>query len=186
MQADILAIAKRHKFRLFGPNCLGLFNSAHRFYPTFTSSIDRATPVPGGLSIASQSGAYGSHIYFMSHLRGLGIRYLLTTGNEADLHVSEAIKLLAESDNVHTIMAYAETIKDGPLLIEALETARANRKPVIFHEGWAIRGGCSCGLIPYSLARRRGCRLRHDPSHPRCLARPHDRRNAGHRLCGKA
>jgi acyl-CoA synthetase (NDP forming) len=132
MQREVLDIARQHGIRLFGPNCLGLFNSAHRFYPTFTSTIDRATPTPGGLSIASQSGAYGSHIYFVSHLRGLGVRYLVTTGNEADVHVAEVIKLLAESDDVHTIMAYAETIKDGPLLIEALETARANRKPVIF------------------------------------------------------
>ncbi len=132
VQEEILSIARKHHIRLFGPNCLGLFNSAHRFYPTFTSSIDRATPTPGGLSIASQSGAYGSHLYYISHLRGLGIRYLVTTGNEADVHVSEVIRLLAESDDVHTIMAYAETIKDGPLLIDALETARANRKPVIF------------------------------------------------------
>ena len=132
MQAEILKIARAHGIRVFGPNCLGLFNSAHRFYPTFTSTIDRATPTPGGLSIASQSGAYGSHIYYVSHLRGLGVRYLVTTGNEADVHVSEVIKLLAESDDVHTIMAYAETIKDGPLLIDALETARANKKPVIF------------------------------------------------------
>ena len=32
-----------------------LFNSAKNFYPTFTSTIDRATPKPGGISIASQS-----------------------------------------------------------------------------------------------------------------------------------
>lgn len=131
MQQAILTIAQQHRFRLFGPNCLGLFNAAHRFFPTFTSAIDRAIPVPGGVSIASQSGAYGSHIYFVSHLRGLGIRYLMTTGNEADIHVAEVIKLLAECDDVHTIMAYAETIKDGPLLIDALEAARSNRKPVI-------------------------------------------------------
>lgn len=132
MQGDILAIARKHRIRLFGPNCLGLFNSAHRFYPTFTSTIDRATPVPGGLSITSQSGAYGSHLYYISHLRGLGVRFLVTTGNEADVHVAEVIKLLACHDDVHTIMAYAETIKDGPLLTDALETARANRKPVVF------------------------------------------------------
>jgi acyl-CoA synthetase (NDP forming) len=118
--------------RVIGPNCLGAFNSENRFYPTFTSTIDRATPVPGGISIASQSGAYGSHIYMASHMRGLGIRYWLTTGNEADLHVAETIRLLAESEDVHCIMAYAESIKDGPMLVEALELARSNRTPVIF------------------------------------------------------
>jgi acyl-CoA synthetase (NDP forming) len=132
MQDEVTAIARETGVRVIGPNCLGAFNAETRFYPTFTSTIDRATPHPGGISIASQSGAYGSHIYMASHMRGLGIRYWLTTGNEADVHVAEVIKLLAEHDDVHTIMAYAESIKDGPMLVEALEVARANRTPVIF------------------------------------------------------
>jgi len=132
MQDELTAIARATGVRVIGPNCLGAFNSENRFYPTFTSTIDRATPVPGGISIASQSGAYGSHIYMASHMRGLGIRYWLTTGNEADLHVAETIRLLAESEDVHCIMAYAESIKDGPMLVEALELARGNRTPVIF------------------------------------------------------
>jgi acyl-CoA synthetase (NDP forming) len=132
MQDEITTIARETGVRVIGPNCLGAFNAETRFYPTFTSTIDRATPVPGGISIASQSGAYGSHIYMASHMRGLGIRYWLTTGNEADLHVAEVIRLLAERDDVHTIMAYAESIKDGPMLAEALEIARGRRTPVIF------------------------------------------------------
>ena len=121
MQDELTAIARATGVRVVGPNCLGAFNSENRFYPTFTSTIEWATPVPGGISIASQSGAYGSHIYMASHRRGLGIRYWLTTGNEADLHVAEIIRLLAEREDVHTIMAYAESIKDGPMLAEALE-----------------------------------------------------------------
>ncbi len=132
MQDELSAIAAETGIRIIGPNCLGAFNSETRFYPTFSTSIDRATPHPGGISIASQSGAYGSHIYMAAHMRGLGIRYWLTTGNEADLHVAEAIRLLAGRDDVHTIMAYAESIKNGPMLVEALEIARANRTPVIF------------------------------------------------------
>ena len=130
-QKQIQEICNKSKLRVIGPNCLGLFNSKSRFYPTFTSTIDRATPIPGDISIASQSGAYGSHIYMVSHQRGLGIRYWITTGNEADLSVGEAIQLLAEDDNVHTIMAYVESVKNGEQFINALETARQEKKPVI-------------------------------------------------------
>ncbi|MEL7171435.1 MAG: acetate--CoA ligase family protein [Pseudomonadota bacterium] len=132
LQAEVSGIARAGGLRVIGPNCLGLFDSAHGFYPTFSSTIDRATPKPGGIAIASQSGAYGSHIYMVSHERGLGMRYWLTTGNEADVHVAEVIRLMAEDDSVHTIMAYAESIKDGDALVAALETARAERKPVVF------------------------------------------------------
>ena len=117
---------------MIGPNCLGLFNSANNFYPTFTSTIDRATPKPGGISIASQSGAYGSHIYMVAHQRGLGIRYWMTTGNEVDLSVGETIQLMAEDPDVQTIMAYAESVKDGDQFTKALDTARSEKKPVIF------------------------------------------------------
>ena len=130
-QQKIQEICNQSNLRVIGPNCLGLFNSDSRFYPTFTSTIDRATPIPGDISIASQSGAYGSHIYMVSHQRGLGIRYWITTGNEADLSVGEAIQLLAEDDNVHTIMAYVESVKNGTQFINALETARQEKKPVI-------------------------------------------------------
>jgi acyl-CoA synthetase (NDP forming) len=153
MQAEIAAISRETGLRVIGPNCLGLFNSASRFYPTFTSTIDRAVPVPGGISIASQSGAYGSHIYMASHLQGLGIRYWVTTGNEADLHIAELIRMLAGRDDVHTIMAYAESVKDGPLLVEALETARAQRTPVIFMKvGRSEAGAKAAGSHTASLA----------------------------------
>ena len=131
-QNQIKKISKESGLRVIGPNCLGLFNSATNFYPTFTSTIDRATPIPGGISIASQSGAYGSHIYMVAHQRGLGIRYWMTTGNEVDLSVGETIQLMAEDPDVHSIMAYAESVKDGEQFTKALDTARSEKKPVIF------------------------------------------------------
>ncbi|MDC3063898.1 CoA-binding protein, partial [Alphaproteobacteria bacterium] len=130
-QDEIENISKNSSLRIIGPNCLGLFNAESNFYPTFTSAIDRAAPIPGGIAIASQSGAYGSHIYMVSHQRGLGINYWITTGNEADLSVSEAIQFLAEDEKVHTIMAYVESVKDGKKFVKALDTARQEKKPVI-------------------------------------------------------
>ncbi|MEM7422481.1 MAG: acetate--CoA ligase family protein [Pseudomonadota bacterium] len=117
--------------RVVGPNCLGMFNHAHRFYPTFTSSLEYAAPIEGNIGLASQSGAYGSHLYFVARRARLGINYWVTSGNEADVHTAEVIRLMAEADDVHTIMAYVESIKDGAVLTDALEVARQNRKPVL-------------------------------------------------------
>jgi acyl-CoA synthetase (NDP forming) len=132
MEAALARAGKETGVRLIGPNCLGAFNAATGFIPCFSTTIERGSPRPGGLGIASQSGAYGSHIYYLSRLRGVDSRYLLTTGNEVDVEVAEAVRLMAADPDVHTILAYAEGIKDGPGLVEALEVARAERKPVIF------------------------------------------------------
>ena len=132
LQNQIKKISQDSGLRVIGPNCLGLFNSANNFFPTFTTTVNRTTPLPGGIAIASQSGAYGSHIYMVAHERGLGIRYWMTTGNEVDLSVGETIQMMAEDPEVHTIMAYAESVKDGVQFTKALDTARAEKKPVIF------------------------------------------------------
>lgn len=132
LQQELTRISRETGVRILGPNCLGSFNAQRRFYPTFTSTIDRATPVPGGTAIASQSGAYGSHIYMAAHMRNLGVGYWVTTGNEADVSVAEIIRMMAEHEDVHTILAYSESVRNGAVLVEALETARANRKPVVF------------------------------------------------------
>lgn len=131
LQEELVEIGNNTGIRILGPNCLGLFNAQSCFFPTFTATIDRAKPEVGGVGIASQSGAYGSHIYMACHSRGLGINHWVTTGNEADIEVAEVIKLMATDESVHTILAYVESVKDGALMIDALETARANRKPVI-------------------------------------------------------
>lgn len=130
-QEEMKAIIAGTNTRIVGPNCLGMYNHAIRFYPTFTASLEYAPPIDGNIGLASQSGAYGSHMYMVARRKGLGIRYWATTGNEVDVHTADMIRLLAEAEDVHSVMAYAESIKDGPALVEALETARANRKPVV-------------------------------------------------------
>lgn len=61
-QARLLEIARPSGMRILGPNCLGLFDAAHGFFPTVTASLDQRLPDGGHVSMVSQSGAYGSHI----------------------------------------------------------------------------------------------------------------------------
>lgn len=130
-QVELSDIARDSGVRIIGPNCLGILNHADGFYPTFTGTVVYMDVIQGNIGIASQSGAYGAHMDFVARRKNLGVRYSVTTGNECDLETAEVIRLLAESDDIHTILAYAESIKNGDVLIDALEVARANRKPVI-------------------------------------------------------
>jgi len=132
LQDRIATIARESGMRVLGPNCLGLFSTENGFYPTFSTTLDRGLPKPGRLSIVTQSGAFGSHIFFTAIGRGLGMRYWITTGNEVDVDVGECLQWAAEDPGTDVIMAYTEGVKDGPRFIAGLEAACARRKPVIF------------------------------------------------------
>ncbi len=114
-QAALVAAARRHGMRLLGPNCLGLFNAATGFYPIFSASLEGGLPLPGRIGIASQSGAYGTHLFTACRNRHIGTAMLVTTGNEADLSVADAIGWMAQDDDIDVIMAYAEGVQDGRL-----------------------------------------------------------------------
>lgn len=132
IQRDLRRAIDGSGMRVIGPNCLGAFNAHTGFIPCFSSTLDRGPPLVGGLSIASQSGAYGSHIYIVARGRGVGIAKFATTGNEVDIDVAEMISLLVEDEATHTIAAYVEGVRNGDRLRAALESARRARKPVIF------------------------------------------------------
>jgi len=130
MQDRLVAAARLHGMRLVGPNCLGLFNAAHGYFPIFSASFENGWPRPGKVGIASQSGAYGSHLFAAARDRGIGVPVLVTTGNEADLHLADFIEWMAAAEEVEVIAAYAEGIRDGARFCAALEAARRARKPV--------------------------------------------------------
>ncbi len=130
-QARMVAAAQAHGLRLLGPNCLGVFDGRTGYYATFSTSFDSGWPVIGRIGIASQSGAYGTHLYTLARNRGIGASLCIMTGNEADVTVGECIGWLAESPEVDVIAVYAEGIREAPGLIAAFETARAARKPIV-------------------------------------------------------
>ncbi|MBY8975903.1 acetate--CoA ligase family protein [Rhodobacteraceae bacterium NNCM2] len=130
-QRDLVALAREHGVRLLGPNTLGVYNVDIGYYGTFSSSLDTGFPLPGNIGIASQSGAFGAHLGALARDRGLGSSILMTTGNEADITVAEAIRWMAESDRTDVICTYMEAVNDAPAFLSALDAARAAGKPVI-------------------------------------------------------
>ncbi len=132
LQDRLTEIARASGMRILGPNCLGIYNSAIGFFATFTATLENGLPKPVGVGLVSQSGAYGSHVSLLAIRRGIGIRYWITTGNECDVELGECIAYLACDPDIRIIVAYAEGVRDGDTLLNALTLARNARKPVVF------------------------------------------------------
>ncbi len=133
-QDALATIARTTPMRIVGPNCLGVYNSALGFFGTFTSTLEAGRPTPGRVGLVSQSGAYGSHLSLVATLRGIGIRFWVTTGNECDVDVAETIGWLARHPDISVIMAYAEGVSNRDRLFASLALARERGKPVIFQK----------------------------------------------------
>jgi acetate---CoA ligase (ADP-forming) len=121
LEQDLVAAAGETGMRILGPNCLGLFTPHIGFYGCFSNTLDRTLPQPGSLSIVSQSGAFGTHLYYLARRRGMGLRYWVSTGNECDVQAAEALEYVAEDPGTRTILLYIEGARDGPALISSLE-----------------------------------------------------------------
>ena len=131
MQARLAETARRHGIRFTGPNCLGSISPPDGFFGTFSSLLATARPGPGTVGVATQSGAFGSHIYAAAGFRGIGISRAIATGNEADIDVAAAIDYLAEDPGTQVICASLEGCRDGNGLRQALLKAARVGKPVI-------------------------------------------------------
>ena len=152
-QAAMTQAATAHGMRLLGPNCLGLFNDRIGWYPIFSSSLEGGWPVAGRIGIASQSGAYGTHIFAAARARGLGTPICVTTGNEAEVALADVIGWLAEDPETDVIAAYAEGIRSADRFLLALETARRARKPVVLMKvGRSAQGAAAARSHTASIA----------------------------------
>jgi acetyltransferase len=127
LESECLEIARKHKLRLLGPNCIGLIDY---HLPLDTSFINQPPPPKGDLAFISQSGAVCGLIIDWAQAQGFGFSRLLSLGNEADITEADMLPGVAEDENTRAITFYIESIRDGRRFVE--EAARAvRRKPLV-------------------------------------------------------
>jgi acyl-CoA synthetase (NDP forming) len=154
-QNDLRALVKESGIRLLGPNCLGFVNNHQGVYATFTPALKIAAPLRGNIGLISQSGAFGIFALMLAQRRGLGISHFVSTGNEADIELADALAWQALDPATSVILCYLEGARDGEKLCAALELARAQRKPVVMCKvGRTAQGAAAAASHTASLA---GC-----------------------------
>lgn len=131
LQEAIAAVAASGALRVLGPNCIGLVNYSNGLAATFLSGFADSGTRLGTIGLVSQSGAFGGLMHRMARDRNLGLRYCITTGNEADVDVADCVAFLAQDAGTRAILVYLEGCRNGSKLIRALRLAQRNRKPVI-------------------------------------------------------
>lgn len=130
-QAKISAIARESGMRILGPNGLGVTNISAAVFATFSPLFLPRLAPDGCIGLVSQSGAFGGYVANLAAQRGVSFSTWITTGNEADIDLPDAIALQSQDPATRVILVYMEGARNGPKLLTALGMARAAGKPVI-------------------------------------------------------
>ena len=131
LQKEIVACANNAGMRIVGPNCLGITNFKKRIPMTFMLALQSKELLMGNVALASQSGAFGGHLYGLAQEMGIGFDYWVTTGNESDVQLNDCLQYLAQRDETKSVAVYMEDARDGNKLLSALDSCRQHDKPVV-------------------------------------------------------
>ena len=112
IQQTIGEIARRSGMTVLGPNALGFWHPAANVAATFAPLVEDAETVARTtertVSVVSHSGGIGLSMYDKCFRASIGVRYVITTGNGADLEMLEVIDYLLEEGGTRVILAYVE------------------------------------------------------------------------------
>ncbi|MGA7271743.1 MAG: CoA-binding protein, partial [Acidimicrobiia bacterium] len=119
--------------RLLGPNSGGVIRPSRGLAASFLTCLERpvAEIRTGPVGLVTQSGGTGSYLHNLAAARGGGLAVTVSTGNEVDVKLGEALAAVACLDEVEVVLALIETVRDGPAFIAAVEKAADLGKPVV-------------------------------------------------------
>lgn len=137
-QESLATACRAAGIRLLGPNTLGVANFGNGAVLSFASAYLDCPHQDGPVAIVSQSGGFGAAAYALLRGNGVGVRYVCTTGNQADLDVADFVTELARDDSLRVMLIYQEEVKHAATMFAALEQARLRGIAVI-----AVPGGLS-------------------------------------------
>ncbi|MBI3031348.1 MAG: acetate--CoA ligase family protein [Candidatus Rokubacteria bacterium] len=149
LQAELRAAAAGSGMRLVGPNCMGVYSHPGRLNGTYFWDLPRTA---GGISVISQSGAYGGLIIRHLGSLGLGLSKFLSIGNQVDLEIADLLDDLAGDPETTLIAAFIESVRDGKRFVEAARRATERKPLVVLKGGRTEAGGRAAGSHTGALA----------------------------------
>lgn len=130
LQAEVAQYARDSGLRISGPNCLGLANIRDDIW--LTSSSRQMTGVNGKVGLVCQSGAtlFGPFLARAAD-SGMGLSYVVSTGNEADLDFADFARYLIDDEGTMVIAGFVEGFKNARKFIEVAKLAAERGKPIV-------------------------------------------------------
>lgn len=129
---------------LLGPNTIGLVNLTDGITLSATGALEMDELRTGSIAVVSQSGGVLGAMLSRAASRGIGFSTLVSTGNEADLDVSDFVHTLLDDPATAVIALYIEGLRKPAAFRTAAQRAALLGKPlVVFKVGRSESGARS-------------------------------------------
>ena len=121
--AQLTELVHLHGIRILGPNCIGVMNVRDRIIQRAAAFLPEVLAA-GPVSIVSQSGGASLIAFNRAQAAGVGIDFVLPSGNELDVTLTELLDYLIEDGTSRAICLFVETIQEGRHFIDVARRAR--------------------------------------------------------------
>ncbi|MCX8173097.1 MAG: CoA-binding protein [Thermoplasmata archaeon] len=113
MEKKLEEVVSKNGIRVLGPNTLGYVNTHEGIDVIFLSKTAFQRPLPGCVSMISQSGSLA--VDFMEELayHGTGLSYFIGLGNKIDITEVEALEYLRTDLHTRVVALYLENLSRG-------------------------------------------------------------------------
>ncbi|MDP7284773.1 MAG: acetate--CoA ligase family protein [Candidatus Nitrosopelagicus sp.] len=140
MEAEVKALSLKHKIRVIGPNCIGMFNAANRLDCAFQGQSRMVRSKLGNVAFFSQSGTMGISMLESADLFGLS--KMISFGNRSDVDEADMIWYAANDPQTKVIGLYVEGFGDGRKFIKtAKRVMKEKKKPIIIWKSGRSEAG---------------------------------------------
>lgn len=129
LEDRLAELGEEYGMAICGPNTIGLANTHDETVVTSTCS---RKPGKGSIGLVSQSGALAfTTFYERAADEDTDFAYVVATGNEAALSITDYVEFMADDERVDAICAYIEGIDDPRRFVESAREAVRGGTPVL-------------------------------------------------------
>ena len=148
LESEMVAVARKYKIRLIGPNTSGMLNLHDRL-----NLVGLKDAPKGDIALLTQSGNMALTLITEAKVKSRkGFSYYVGVGNEADIKFHEYLEFFRQNSNTRAILVYVEGLRNGREFIQQAQKTTLEKPIILLKSGRSSTGKKSAGSHTGALA----------------------------------
>jgi acetyltransferase len=148
LENEMVAVARKHKIRLIGPNTSGMLNLHDNL-----NLVGLKDAPKGDIALLTQSGNMALTLITEAKIKShKGFSYYIGVGNEADIKFHEYLEFFQHDADTKAILMYVEGLRNGRDFIEQAQKTTLEKPIILLKSGRTSTGKKSAGSHTGALA----------------------------------